>query len=316
MSFSSEVKEELARIIPRKRCCRHAEILGLLKACGSLRLGREGQSVALEAESAPVARKAFRYMKQLYGVQAQILVRRRRRLRNTNVYMVRTSDAKVVDGIVTELGLNGPEYGQMLSSPQFVRCCSRAFLRGYFLGSGFIAPPGKGHHLELIVSDREEAGQIASLLDRHGIQAKISRRRTGHLVYLKHAPGIVDFLNLTGAHSALLAYENVRAYKTVRSRVNRLVNMETANLTKVVEASSRQVEDIDLIARTQGLASLPDHLAGIARLRLDNPDATLEELGRMAEPPVGKSGVNHRMRKIAEIAGSIRQQVTARGKAP
>jgi DNA-binding protein WhiA len=308
LSFSSEVKEELARTVPRKRCCRHAEILGLLKACGSLRLGRDGHSVALEAESAPVARKAFRYMKQLYGVQAQILVRRRRRLRNTNVYMVRTSDAEVVDDLVTNLGLNGPEYGQMLSSPQFIRCCSRAFLRGYFLGAGFIAPPGKGHHLELGVSDREEAEQIASLLDRHGIQAKISRRRSGHIVYLKHAPGIVDFLNLTGAHTALLAYENVRAYKTVRSRVNRLVNMDNANLTKVVEASLRQLEDIDLIDRTQGLDSLPDNLASVARLRLQHPDATLEELGQLAQPRVGKSGTNHRMRKIAEIAGCIRRR--------
>ena len=312
MSFSSEVKDELARIVPRRRCCRHAEILGLLKACGSLRLGRDGQSVALEAESAPVARKAFRYMKQLYGVQAQILVRRRKRLRNTNVYMVRTGDARVVDGFVKELGLSGPEYGEMLASPQFLRCCGRAFLRGYFLGAGFVAPPGKGHHLEILVNDPGEADLVATLLERYGVQAKTARRRSGHIVYLKHAPGIVDFLNLTGAHSALLAYENVRAYKTVKSRVNRLVNMETANLTKVVEAASRQVEDIELIHRTKGIDSLPDHLAGIARLRLEHADATLEELGQMAEPPVGKSGVNHRMRKIAEIAGGIRQDVISR----
>ncbi len=283
-----------------------------MKACGSLRLGREGQSLALEAESAPVARKAFRYMKLLYGVHAQILVRRRKRLRNTNVYMVRTSDAKVVEGLVRELGLSGPEYDQMLAAPSFLRCCGRAFLRGYFLGAGFVAPPGKGHHLELLVSDPNEASLVASLLERYGIQAKTSRRRNGHIVYLKQAPCIADFLNLTGAHTALLAYENVRAYKTVRSRVNRLVNMETANLTKVVEAASRQVEDIELIINTRGLDSLPDHLASIARLRLDHQDATLEELGQMAEPPVGKSGVNHRMRKIAEIADAVRKDVVSR----
>ena len=314
MSFSSEVKEELARLVPRRRCCRKSELLGLFKACGTLRLGREGASVAIEAENSLVARKVFLYFKQLYGLQAQILVRRRQRLRRTNVYMVRVTSSDVVSSVLKDLGLSDP-FGETpregakraYSDPDYPKCCSRAFLRGFFLGSGFVGSPGKGHHLEMPVNDGLSAEQMIALLNHFDISAKVSARRTGPLVYIKHGADIADFLNVVGAHSALMTYENVRAYKTMKSRVNRLVNMETANLTKVARAASRQTDDITFIQQTLGLSSLPEALMDTARLRLEHPEATLEELGQLASPPVGKSGVNHRMRKLSAIASDLRK---------
>jgi len=175
------------------------------------------------------------------------------------------------------------------------------------LGAGFVSPPAKAHHLEISVSDSATADMVIAMLDSFGVGAKMSRRKKGMFVYIKHGGDIADLLNVIGAHSCLLEYENVRAYKTMKSRVNRLVNMETANLTKVARAALLQVSDIELIGETVGLESLPESLQEIARLRLEHKEATLAELGKMSRDSLGKSGVNHRMRKISEIARKVRE---------
>jgi DNA-binding protein WhiA len=214
---------------------------------------------------------------------------------------------EIVPLVLQELSLFGDPDDQAFASKRFKKCCARSFMRGFFLGAGFVGSPGKGHHLELAVKDQFTAQMIVRLLEKHEILAKVGRRKTGPLIYIKHGTDIADFLSMIGANAALMAYENVRAYKTVRSRVNRLVNMETANLTKTAAAAYRQVEDIKYIEQRVGFGSLPDALVEMATLRLDHPEATLEELGRLATSPVGKSGVNHRLRRLTAIAAELRE---------
>ena len=139
-----------------------------------------------------------------------------------------------------------------------------------------------------------------------GVDAKIVERKKHYVVYLKEGAQIVDMLNVMGAHVALMNLENVRILKEMRNSVNRKVNCETANISKTVNAAVRQVEDIQLIVEKQGMSSLPENLQEIARVRMENPDMPLKELGALLTPPIGKSGVNHRLRRIGEIADRLR----------
>lgn len=188
------------------------------------------------------------------------------------------------------------------------KCDKIAYLRGAFLAGGSINNPEGTYHLEIITNDSQHAEALTDLMNYFQLGAKISLRKNWYVVYIKESENIVDFLGFIGAHRALLEFENVRVLKDVRNKVNRLVNCETANLTKTVMAAIRQKENIELIASTIGLQALPLPLREIAQLRLEYPDASLKELGEMLTPKVGKSGVNHRMRKIDELAEKLKKQ--------
>lgn len=310
MSFSSDVKEELARVIPEQMCCRKAELVGLFKACGSMTIGRSGTSLSVSVENASVARKAFSYLKEIYRLTPQIVVQQQRRLRVGNVYVVGVDSLKAVASLIKDLGVIEPEEALLrkISGPQGASCCAKSLLRGLFLGSGSVTAPGRGHHLEVVLNDSPTAEQVIRVFGRFGMVLKAASRKHKFIVYSKQAQDIADVLNLLGAHSSLMRYEDVRAYKTIKSRVNRIVNMETANLTKVARAASKQAEDIRLIESRIGLSALPGNLEEIARLRLSHPDASLSELGQMLPAPLTKSGINHRMRRIAGIADDLRER--------
>ena len=185
-------------------------------------------------------------------------------------------------------------------------CCKRAFLRGAFLCIGSMSDPGKSYHLEFVCTHKESAEQLKELIQGFEVDAKIVIRKKYYVVYLKEGAGIVDLLNIMEAHEALMNFENYRIVKEVRNSINRKVNCETANITKTVNASSKQIEDILLIRERYGFQNLPDNLRVTAELRLEYPDATLKELGQILSPSVGKSGMNHRLRKLSEIADRIR----------
>ena len=185
-------------------------------------------------------------------------------------------------------------------------CCKRAFLRGAFLGIGSMSNPEKGYHLEFVCENDEQAMQIQGALADFDIEGKVVQRKRYLVVYIKESEGIVELLNVMGAHQSLMSLENLRILKDMRNKVNRRVNCETANINKTVSAAVKQVEDIEYIDKHKGLRFLDQGLQDIARLRLEHPEATLKELGDMLEPPVGKSGVNHRLKKIGRIAEEIR----------
>lgn len=310
MSFSAVTKNELARVMGQRSCCRLAELAALIKMDGSIQISGVRQ-VALNiiTENAAVARKIFSLVKSLFGLQTEVLVQRKTRLRKNNSYLVRIPPQQGMNEILSRLGMwDGSGRLEDAVRDDLVRrdCCRRAYLRGVFLGGGSVNSPDGTYHLEVITDNEDFARYIGKLMQKFHLAAKVSQRKNWYVVYLKESEQIVGFLNIMGAHSALLNYENARIYKDMRNQVNRLVNCETANLNKTVNAAVRQLENIELIRDSVGLEQIPDSLREAAELRVKYPDANLKELGDMMLPRLGKSGVNHRLRKIEEIAERIR----------
>ena len=311
MSFSAVTKNELARIVGSKDCCRLAELAALIKMDGSVQIsGLKKLSLNIVTENAAVARKIFKLLKNLFGLSTEILVRRKARLRKNNVYLVRIPSQPGMEEILKALGITegGFAFSEEGIVPDLVKkdCCRKAYLRGAFLGGGSVNNPEGTYHLEIITDNQKHAQDLALLMQSFNLPAKVSPRKNWYVVYLKGSEQIVECLNHMGAHSALLDFENARIYKDMRNQVNRLVNCETANLQKTVSAAVRQLENIKYLADTIGLVKLPKPLREAAELRLNNPDASLKELGEMWDPPVGKSGVNHRMRKLEHLAEKLR----------
>ncbi|KAB2952178.1 DNA-binding protein WhiA [Heliorestis acidaminivorans] len=245
---------------------------------------------------------------EVFSLQTQIMVRRKRRLKKSNVYVIsmpaRIDDQDLLQalGLVDQQGNFTFELRDELLKKQ---CCRRAYLRGAFLGGGSVNSPEGTYHLEIITNDESHAEKIQDLLQRFNLSAKVSQRKGWYIVYLKESDQIVEMLSIIGAHTALLNFENVRIVKGMRNQVNRLVNCETANLNKTVNAALRQVEAIEYLGRHLGLDNLQKPLKEIAELRLQYPDVSLKELGEMLSPPVGKSGVNHRLRKLESMAEDL-----------
>ena len=186
-------------------------------------------------------------------------------------------------------------------------CCKRAFIRGAFIASGSMSDPKKAYHFEIVADGEEKAGQLRDLIQAFSVDAKIVMRKKNYVVYVKEGSQIVDLLNVMEAHVALMDLENVRILKEMRNSINRQVNCEAANISKTVAAASKQIEDIIYIRDNVGLGDLADGLEDIARLRIEYPEASLKELGAMLLPPIGKSGVNHRLRKLSMIAEELRE---------
>ena len=310
MSFSAVTKEELARLSDQKACCGLVELAALVRMDGTLQISANQQyALNVTTESAPVARKIFRLAKDVLKRPVDIMVRRKLRLRKNNSYMVRIYPPGLED--LKNLGLVD-EDGQIYHgiAPNLIkkRCDQKAYLRGAFLAGGSINNPEGTYHLEIVSNDAQHAKALCQLINRFKLGAKVSMRKHLYVVYIKESEHIVEFIGIIGAHRALLEFENVRVLKDVRNQVNRLVNCETANLDKIIDASVRQMENIQLIINTVGLQFLPPNLREMAELRLNYADASLKELGEKLSPKVGKSGVNHRMRKIDELAERIRKQ--------
>ena len=263
MSFSSEVKAELAKQIDSKRHCQLAELAAI---------------ETFAADHTHLAEKRRILAKKLFGdIPAEQLQQQ----------IDRTLHA---------------QREQLLSR----NCCKRAFLRGAFLASGSISDPQKSYHFEIVCQEEAQARFLQQLYRTFELDAKVVQRKKYYIVYLKEGEQIVDALNVMGAYVALMNLENVRIFKEMRGSVNRIVNCETANINKVVGAACRQVEDIHYIQSKMGLDELPPALREMALIRLEYPDSSLKELGELCDPPVGKSGVNHRLRKLGELAEKLR----------
>lgn len=309
MSFSTTTKEELARLETEKECCQLAEFASLVRMDGTLQIsGNQRFSINITTENAPVARKIYHLTKTLFNWPADIVVRRKLRLKKNNSYLVKIYPYHINDlqklGLVNEEGKIESGIDKKLIKK---KCDQKAFLRGAFLAGGSINNPEGNYHLEIITNDVVLANDICRLLNKFDLKAKVSTRKNFHVVYIKEGENIFEFLALIGAHQALFEFENIRILKGMRNQVNRIVNCETANLSKTVDAAIRQLEDIRLIENTIGLKALTENLQEISGLRLQFPDASLKELGEMLNPPVSKSGVNHRLRKIEEIAEKIKE---------
>ncbi|HOB42504.1 MAG TPA: DNA-binding protein WhiA [Bacillota bacterium] len=310
MDFYSRMKDELIRVMPTQRCCQVAELSALVKTDGVIQISQGRISVLIRESNAGVARKVVMLLRDVGRPDTQIAVRQGSGLPRGNTYIVLISDHDQAMELLELLGIYG-EFGLASGiDPAIVanRCCMRAYLRGTFLGAGYMGEPEKGYHVEMALKYRTHADDIVELLRQFHIRAGIVQRRERSVVYIKHGDDVVEFLRVIEAANALLELENTRIVRSIRNDVNRLVNAENANVSKVVEASVRQIQDIQLIDEMMGIGRLPPALREIAWLRLEYPEASLTELGTMLSPKLSKSGVNHRMRRISEIANRLRGQ--------
>ena len=315
MSFSSSVKDELSRQISPARHCQIAEMAAIISLCGRVQISENDEyAIRIQTENVAVARKYFTLLKKTFNIGADISIRRNAYLKKSRTYTVLVSDHEEALRILqaTKLIDEHGEVGENLSLVKNIvvqnACCRRAFIRGAFLASGSISDPEKFYHFEILCATMAKAEQLKNIILTFSIDAKIVARKKYFVVYIKEGSQIVDILNVMEAHVALMNLENIRIMKEMRNSVNRQVNCETANINKTVSAAVRQLEDIEYIRDTAGLSSLPDNLYEIAQIRLDRPEATLKELGEALSPPVGKSGVNHRLRKLCAIAERLREQ--------
>lgn len=315
MSFSSKVKEEVSRHTNLKKDEAAAVLSGIMKVSGTLTFTTNRQiNFRVTTENAGIARLVFKILKKYFNIHTRLMVKKSNSLKKNNIYMVVIGEDMGVRellgqvGILTEDdGMIAFDYGIKESLVESEEA-KRAFIRGSFLGGGSISNPEKTYHLEFVTHDLEYAEALSKLINTYGLTSKVIQRKSSFVVYLKEGEQIVDLLNIIGAHTSLLELENIRIMKEMRNNVNRLVNCETANLSKTVNAAVRQVESIKLIQKEIGLSRLPKNLREIAELRVNYPDESLKELGEMLSPPVGKSGVNHRLRRIEKIADELRKE--------
>ncbi|HYE81493.1 MAG TPA: DNA-binding protein WhiA [Clostridia bacterium] len=315
MTFSSITKNEISKIVVTNKCCQLALLSALIKMTGTVQIhGVNKIGVRLSTENASIARMLFSLLKSCYEINTRVVVRKNKHLKKNNNYTLYIdSDMGSLEILKMTGILQDSEKGLKLNYKlphQLIKkaCCKKVYLRGVFLGGGSISDPEKTYHLELVTNNEDFAEDIKELLNHYELGAKVVARKGNHVVYIKEGEHIVKFLNIIGAHNALLSLENVRIYKEMRNNVNRIVNCETANLDKTLNASLRQIENIIYIKDAMGLDKLPAGLAEIAELRLEYKEASLKELGEMMSPQVGKSGVNHRLRKLDQIAENLRDR--------
>lgn len=315
MSFSRRVKEELVKQISTARHCCIAEFAAIFTLCGKLKRDVLGNPyIQIDTENLTVAQKSYILLKNTFQVQIEIVVRNHN-IRSSNVsfslIVKRHRDVMLILKAIKFIDENGNLWGGFQKIHQRLvqnTCCKRAYLRGSFLVAGSITNPEKAYHLEIAVLSGQYAVQLQGLIASFGLDAKIVERKKYHVLYIKEGSQIVDFLNVMEAHVALMELENVRIVKEVRNSVNRQVNCETANISKTVTAAAKQIEDIKYLQCKMGFSQLADGLREVAELRLDYPDSSLQELGKMLSEPISKSGVNHRLRKISRIAEQLREK--------
>ena len=315
MSFATETKNELSRVVTEKKCCQLAEIAGFIRVAGSLGMtfqpGGSKFTISMATDNPAVARHFKRMLEEYFKVETEIEVgeaqgpkkghsyiisigkeKGEQVLREVGILLVREGNNFISDGI----------YGDLIRS----KCCKKAYLRGVFMGAGTMTDPNKGYHLEIVCASKNLAGDLKKMMNSFvDLNVKTVKRKEKYIVYMKSSEYICDTLSLMGADSQRLEFENVRLKKELLNETVRLTNCDSANTDRTLDASQHQIENIRKIQEKVGLDSLPPKLRAAAELRLEYPEASLTQLGEMMDPPMKKSGINNRLRKIEEIANKL-----------
>lgn len=313
MSFAAETKNELSRAGTEKKCCQLAEIAGFLRVCGSLRLAGGGKfKIVITTENPAVARHYKKLIKEYFQVDTELEIgeapgpkkgyaymltigpemRSEQILRETGILLVREGNNYISDGI----------YSDLIKS----KCCKKSYLRGIFMGSGTVNDPSKGYHLEFVCASKNLAADLKKMINSFvDLSCKVVQRKGKYIVYMKNSEHICDTLAIMGAHAQVLEFENVKITKGLMNDTVRITNCDSANTDRTLDASQRQIENIRKIEEAKGLDYLPAKLRAAAELRLEYPEASLVQLGEMMDPPMKKSGINNRFRKIEEIAKNL-----------
>ncbi|MFR6012646.1 MAG: DNA-binding protein WhiA [Coprococcus sp.] len=315
MSFSSKVKEELSKECNSPRHCCIAETAAIISMCGKVIFDEKDHvRIEIHTENVTVARKYFTLLKKTYNINTDISIRHSSSLNKNRSYVLSVNDDETARKILMTCRLMKPfgviEEDFSISDSLIIQreCCKRAFIRGAFLAAGSVSDPVKTYHFEIVCLSEAKAKQLQMIMETFNINARVIKRRKYFVVYVKDSSQVVDLLNIMGAYNALMDMENVRIVKDMRNNVNRKVNCETANINKTVSAAVKQIEDIRFIQMSSAFDELPESLQEMAELRVRYPEATLVELGQLLDTPVGKSGVNHRLKKISLFADELRER--------
>ncbi|MGY3777286.1 DNA-binding protein WhiA [Isobaculum melis] len=309
MSYASDVKKELTTLEVHFEHAK-AELAALIRMNGAVSLSNKQFILSVQTENAAIARRIYVLLKDHYAVESELLVRRKMKLKKNNVYIVRLKQGtqKVLADldIMNGLTFNSHVAEEIMTNEQKMR----SYLRGAFLAGGSVNNPETSrYHLEIYSIYETHNQDICTMMNEFGLNARTLERRNGYITYLKEAEKIADFLALIGATNGMLKFEDVRIVRDMRNSVNRLVNCETANLNKTIDAAGKQIENIEYIEATVGLAELPEKLQEIALMRLQHPDISLKELGEIIPSgAISKSGINHRLRKLNEFADKLRMK--------
>lgn len=311
MSFTSDTKKELTQLEPDKKCCMLAEIAGFLRFAGSIVINEGKMDIKVSTENPAVARLFITMIKQYFGAKSSLYISEAASLSKSRSYDLIISAEMNAEQILRETGIlaikEGGNYLTEGIDPDLVkkRCCKKAMIRGIFLAAGAISDPDKGYHLELVCASESMARDVKKLINSFGLKSKYVFRKNRYVVYIKECEQIIDFLNILGAHGQLFHFENVRITKELRNKTNRISNCDSANFDRTLNAAQKQLADIRVIEGTRGISSLPPKLRETALLRIENPELSLIDLAELFNPPLKKSGLNHRLTKLAEIAEKL-----------
>ncbi len=301
MSFSSDVKGEILSNImsAEARHCKIAQLLAIINVCGYVSLDDCDKFVVIHNENRDILELSIKLITEIFNSTLAF---------NDNEIIIRNEN--LINSMVKILCIKDSNDFSLKPSVDercvSENCCKRMYIGTAFVCCGSVNDPNRHYHLEFVDNDYDHLKSLVGLISDFGIDMKIVERKNRFVVYCKESEQIVDLLNVMSAYKALLEFENLRVVKEVRNNVNRIVNCETANINKVVSTAFRQIEDINYIIDRVGLNYLPSNLRVIAEARLKYPDASLKELGEVITPPIGKSGVNHRLKKIHEIVNNLK----------
>ena len=326
MSFSSEIKDEIAHQFPNDYHCLLAELAAIIHYAGTLSGNAEHGSIAIETENVVLAKRFLRLIRRAFDISVNLDIKKRNASRNHLYRVILSSEAGVnqssrdpeSEETVQELEVGDKFSRVWMETADWEQegfkesildysCCRRAFLRGAFLTSGSMSNPGKSYHFEIVCRKQQGAQELSGVMQTFGITPGIVKRKNKFVVYLKDSNAIVEILNIIQAHRALVELENIRIIKEMKNSANRQYNCDSANINKIVRTATRQVEDIQYIRDHLGFEKLSAPLREMALVRLAHPEESLQELGTYLDPPVGKSGVNHRLKKLGQIAEDLRR---------
>lgn len=308
VSFSSDAKEEISRRLPEKKCCMLAVATAMVRFCGTVRRSLDVCSLSLLCEKAAMARVIYTLFRDTFGVLPEIQTITQNRLGRKHRYQVLISGDGAT-AVLKAAGMISKDGAWKLwrQPDKLKRCCARAYITGAFLAAGSVSDPSTGYHLEFVTDQESDASGIMNLLELDELQPKMIIRKERHVVYLKDSACLSKLLTIMNATGALFSMENMLIMKHMRNNVNRAVNCETANVGRSVDASVRHIENILFLSDNNYMAELPVALQEIAKLRLENPEANLQDLSDLM-PELSKSGINHRLRKLDQIAQKLRKE--------
>lgn len=318
MSFASDTKNELSRIEPEKKCCMLAEISGFLRVAGSIGLVGLGKfRIKITTENPAVARHYKKLLQDYFGIETKLEIGEgkavgKARTGKKYAYSITIDADNLSEQILRETGMllikEGNNYFSdgIYSGIVRTKCCKKAYLRGVFMGAGTMSDPEKGYDLEFVLNSETMAQDLRRLINSFvDLSCKVVKRGKKHVVYMKKADYISDTLAIMGASNQVFSMEETRIKKAMVNSAKRSVNCDNANMDRTIEASIKQAAAIKKIDKKIGISALPDKLREVAELRLENPDISIASLGEMCDPPLKKSGINNRIKKLEEIAAKL-----------